>query len=316
MFNTGLERFENKDVNTFTSDIGLYVRREINFIWRNLIRLFVGRKMYIEQYPKLEKDKPYIFVGNHSFDEDIISILSTIDRNAYLLNGTTHQMEHNPLFYAVWANGMVYLNRLDKQSRSDAIPKMERVLRAGNSVFIFAEGGYNNTENQLIQPLFASPYILSEKLGVEVVPIISFCKEETKEIFVRAGEPMKLGEWEKAEALARLRDAMATIVWDIMEEHGGRLVRKELHKPRELFLEERKNVYACQKWYADVWDEELTYYPGHGVTTPQQAREYVDKVEITAENAWVLAETLVRREEDGWYDLKRYLREKLEMVIG
>lgn len=315
MFNTGLKWFENRTVNDFTSDVGLFIRKKINFVWRNLIRLFVGRKMYIEQYPKLEKDKPYIFVGNHSFDEDIISILSTIDRNAYLLSGSTHQMEHNPLFYAVWANGMVYVNRLDKLSRADAIPKMERVLRAGNSVFIFAEGGYNNTENQLIQPLFASPYILSEKLGVEVVPIISFCKDETKEIFVRAGEPMKLGEWEKGEALARLRDAMATIVWDIMEEHGGRLVRKELYEPREMFLEERKNVYACQKWYADVWDEELTYYPGHGVTTPQQARECVDKVVVTAENAWVLAETLVRRDEDRRYDLKRYLREKIKLQV-
>lgn len=313
MFNTGLERFENKDVNAFTSDVGLFIRKKINFIWRNLIRLFVGRKMYVEQYPKLKKDRSYIFVANHSFDEDIISILSTIDRNAYLLNGSTHQMEHNPLFYAVWANGMVYLNRLDKQSRAEAIPKMERVLRAGNSVFIFAEGGYNNTENQLIQPLFASPYILCEKLGVEVVPIISFCKHESKEIFVRAGEPMNLSIWEKDEALTRLRDAMATIVWDIMEEHGGRLVRKELCNPRGMFLEERKNVYACQKWYADVWDEELTYYPGHGVTTPRRAREYVDKVRVTGENAWVMADALVRRDEDKQWDLKRYLRERLEL---
>lgn len=313
MFNTGLDRFENKDVDSFTSDIGLHIRKKINFIWRKLIRLFVVRKMYVEQYPKLEKDKSCIFVGNHSFDEDIISILSTIDRNAYLLNGSTHQMEHNPLFYAVWANGMVYLNRLNKKSRADAIPKMERVLRAGNSVFIFAEGGYNNTENQLIQPLFASPYILSEKLGVEVVPIISFCKDETKEIFVRAGEPMNLGRWEKEEALARLRDAMATIVWDIMEEHRVLVKRAEMENPREQFLEERKNVYACQKWYEDVWDEELTYYPGHGVTTPQQAREYVDKVKVDAGNAWVMAETLVRRDEDMRYDLKRYLREKLEL---
>lgn len=204
MFNTGLDRFENKDVDSFTSDIGLHIRKKINFIWRKLIRLFVARKMHMEQYPKLEKDKPYIFVGNHSFDEDIISILSTIDRNAYLLQGSTHQMEHNPLFYAAWANGMVYLNRLDKKSRADAIPKMERVLSAGNSVLVFAEGRYNDMENQLIQPLFASPYILCKKLGVEVVPIISFCKDETKEIFVRAGEPMNLSRWEKEEALARL----------------------------------------------------------------------------------------------------------------
>lgn len=315
MFNTGLKWFENRTVNDFTSDVGLFIRKKINFVWRNLIRLFVGRKMYIEQYPKLEKDKPYIFVGNHSFDEDVISILSVIDRNAYLLNGSTHQLEHNPVFYAVWANGMVYVNRLDKRNRTDAISKMERVLRAGNSVVLFAEGGYNNTENQLIQPLFASPYILSEKLGIDVVPIISFCKDETKEIFVRAGEPMNLGIWEKGEALARLRDAMATIVWDIMEEHGGRLVRKELNNPREMFLEERKNVYTCQKWYADVWDEELTYYPGHGVTTPRQAREYVDRVRVTAKNAWVMADALARRDEDRQRDLKQYLREKINLQI-
>ena len=71
MFNTGLEWFENRTLNDFTSDVGLVIRKKSNFVWRNLIRLFVGRKMYIEQYPKLEKGKPYIFVGNHSFDEDI-----------------------------------------------------------------------------------------------------------------------------------------------------------------------------------------------------------------------------------------------------
>lgn len=108
---------------------------------------------------------------------------------------------------------------------------------------------------------------------------------------------------------------MATIVWDIMEEHGVLVKRTEMEKPREQFLEERKNVYACQKWYEDVWDEELTYYSGHGVTTPQQAREYVDKVKVDAGNAWVMAETLVRRDEDMRYDLKRYLRERLELLL-
>ena len=62
-----------------------------------------------------------------------------------------------------------------------------------------------------------------------------------------------------------------------------------------------------------MWDEDLTYYPGHGVTTPQKAREYVDGVEVNAKNAYVLADTLVRREEDIRHDLKRYLRENLEL---
>lgn len=53
----------------------------------------------------------------------------------------------------------------------------------------------------------------------------------------------------------------------------------------------RKNVYACQKWYEDVWDEELTYYPGHNVTTPKQSREYVDNVQVNSKNAYLLADT-------------------------
>lgn len=125
MINTGLDRFENADINSFTSDIGMYLRRKVNPVWRKILRLCTAREVYVEQYPKLEKNKNYIFVGNHSFDEDVISLLSTIDRNAYLLHRTTNQLEHNPIFFAVWLNGMIYVNRMQKQSRTDAIEKMK-----------------------------------------------------------------------------------------------------------------------------------------------------------------------------------------------
>ena len=49
---------------------------------------------------------------------------------------------------------MIYVNRRDAERRKDAIEKMKRIFRAGSSVLLFLEGGYNNTENQLIQPLF------------------------------------------------------------------------------------------------------------------------------------------------------------------
>lgn len=72
-------------------------------------------------------------------------------------------------------------------------------------------------------------------------------------------------------------------------------------------------MYARQTWYEDVWDEELTYYPGHNVTTPQQSREYADHVRINSRNAYILADTLLRREEDLKYDLAAYLRRNLRL---
>lgn len=309
MFNTGLKKFEYANIDNFTTDIGMKIRKALNKPWRALLKAFTKRKIIIEQYPKLNKNRAYIFAANHSYDEDVTSVLASIDRNAYLLHGTTHQMEHNPMFYAAYLNGMIYVNRLDNQSRKEAVSKMERVLRAGNNVLLFPEGGYNNTENQLIQPLFSSPWILSKNLEVEVVPIISFNDYGTETIYIRALQPMELWRYEKQEALALLRDAMATSVYEIMEEHTEMLKRSAMGAdPRKDYLEERKNIYACQKWYEDVWEEELTYYPGHGVTTPEHAREYVDNIHVDSHNAAILADVLVRREEDIRYCLIQYLR--------
>lgn len=313
MFNTGLKKYENADIDTFTTDLGMKIRKTINRPWRKLMNCFIKRKVVIEQYPELDKDKVYIFAANHSFDEDAASVISAIDRNVYLLHGSTHQMEHNPIFYAAYLNGMIYVDRLDNQSRKEAVSKMERVLKAGNSVLLFPEGGYNNTENQLITPLFSSPYILSKELEVEVVPVITFNDYGTDTIYVRMAQPMALWQYEKQEALTLLRDTMATNVYEIMEVHTGLVQRSTLGAdPRKRYLEIRKGAYADQKWYEDVWDEELTYYPGHGVTTPENSREYVDNVYINSSNAAILADVLVRREEDNRYNLKKYLRENIE----
>lgn len=315
-FNTGLKRFETSDVNTFTSDIGIKLRKFIHPIWGPLLKLCTSRKVIVEEYPQLEKGKVYIFVANHSFDEDAISILQTIDRSAYVLQGSTDQMEHNPVFLALWLHGMIYVNRLDKNSRSDAIKKMTRVLQSGTSVVLFPEGAYNNSENQLIMPLFSSPYILGKELGVEVVPMISFNESGSDKIYIRVGKPVNLAQYEKYEAMAVLRDKMSTLLYQIIEEHTMPIKRKDLGLyPRIAFMAERQKVYDCQKWHRDVWEEEFSHYMGHGVTTPQQSRMYVDKVQVNIKNAKILADVLVRREEDKRYDMKEYLHKNVKLIV-
>lgn len=309
MFNTGLKKYEYMDIDTFTTDIGMKIRKAINRPWRVLVKCFIKREVIIEQYPNLDKEKAYIFCANHSFDEDVIATITTIDRNVYVLNGSTHQMEHNPAMLAVWFNGMVYVNRLNAESRKMSIPKLERVLKNGNSILIFPEGCYNNSENRLIHHLFSGPYLLSKSLDIDVVPIVTINDDDKKKIYVRAGEPMPLWQNEKQESLALLRDAMATLVYEILTAHFRPVQRHLLGiEPRKDFMEIRKSVYACQKWYEDMWDEEFSYYAGHGITTPEQSREYVDNVHIDSRNAAIMADVLVRREEDNRYDLKKYLR--------
>lgn len=314
MKSTGLQKFETATVDTFTSNIGLRIRKSINVVWRRILKLGIKRKVFIESYPKLERKKNYIFICNHSFDEDVISLLYTIDRNVYVLNGTTDQTEHNPIFIVLWANGMIYVNRQDTQSRKDSLLKMKRVLQAGNSVMLFPEGGYNNTENQLIMPLFPGAYQLAIDTNTEIVPLITFNDVGSNEIYLRAHPPIDISKYEKYEAMAILRDIMSTIVYEIMEDHTQLVCRADLGEdPRMDYMEVRRQVYESQKWYNDVWEEEVTMYSGHGVTTPKQARMYVDKIQINTKNAGVLADVLVRRGEDKRYDLIKYLQNNIKL---
>lgn len=243
MFHTGLDKFLTADIDSFTSDTGIKLRRKfLNKTWRKILRLCTARKIIVEQYPKLDKDKQYVFVTSHSFDEDIISSLSTIDRNVYMLQGATQQTLYNPVFLAVWLNGMIYLDRMNKESRSQSIDKMKRILNSGSSVMLFPEGGYNHMENQLITPLFASPWILSNELGVEVVPLVAVPDLKGKTIHIRVGEPMNIGQYEKYEGLALLRDAMSTLVYDILIAHTTVVKRNELDISRDDWMEKRKAV--------------------------------------------------------------------------
>lgn len=258
MFYTGLGYYKDATVENFTTDFGILLRRIcLNKTWRRILKLCTRRKIVIEQYPPLKKDEVYVFCCNHSFDEDVISALASIDRNVYMLQGTTEQMLHNPVFLALWLNGMIYVNRESAESRKSAIEKMKRILISKSSVLLFPEGGYNNTENQLIQSLFSSPYVLNKELGVKIVPLITFNDIGSDTIYVRVGEPMDISHYNKYEAMEFLRDKMSTLVWSIMEEHVPTIKRDELSEdPRMDWLEIRKQVCECQKWYRDVWDEE------------------------------------------------------------
>ncbi len=314
MKNIGLEKYKYANVENFTSDFGIKIRRKLQKPFKLVLKCATKREIILERYPMLEKNKPYIFASTHSFDEDIISALATLDRNAYVLIGTTDQLEHNPTMYAAWANGMIYVDRMDSNSRKDSIKKMLRILESGSSILIFPEGGWNNTENLLVQKLFAGPYILSKETGIPIVPISTFNEHNSKKIYIKYDEPFDISNLDKKEALRELRDIMATMMYEQIEKYSTPIKRNELSlNARYDFMEERKNEYMRVNWTRDVWDEELTVYKDF--PSQQDIRESLDNVEITKDNAYIFAPVLVKRLEDEKYNFKKYMHENWQKKI-
>lgn len=311
MKNYGILKFSKVGVDDFTSDIGLDLRKKINPVLRRLLKLAVKGELIVDRYPNLEKDTPYIFVSLHRFVEDTIANLSTIDRNAYLLFGTTDQLEVNKEMYAAWLNGFIYVDRFDSQSRKESITKMIRVLDNGNSVLIFPEGGFNNTENLLCQKLFASPYYLAKATGAKVVPIAPFYEFGSDKIYMNVGDPLDLTKYDdKAEALEVLRDALATLCFENIERHSTPIDRSKLGEdPRMDFMRERCQEYLKTKWTKDVWDEELTRYLDIQDREMRDVEESMDSIVITPQNAGIMGPILVRRQESQKYDFKKFMHE-------
>ena len=231
--NLFFSNLNEKDVDHFTSDIGLMLRKKFDGPFKKACNIFTGaniidirnRDFYndddyfaflaehseriplseyplidgknnivIERYPELDKDEPYIFVCNHTCPEDIETILNVIDRNAYLVLGSIETLQYNPEAYLSWLNGMVCFDIMDQQQRSDLIPKMERILKT-NSILIFPEGSHNYDPNKIVNKLFDGPVNLSLETGRKIVVCTLIKDQENNVSYVDVGHPIDLEDF-------------------------------------------------------------------------------------------------------------------------
>ena len=309
--NIGLEKLKTANTNTFTSNAGIRARRIFGPVWRFILRLAIRQKVHIEDPPPTEKKEAFIFAASHSCIKDVIVNMAYIGRSAYMLVGTTDQLDHNPEMYAAWLNGIIYVNRLDKHSRKESLEKMERILTAGTSIILFPEGGWNNTESLPVQQLFAGPWILAKRTGCKVVPTALRHEYKAKDIYLTFGKAIELDSMEKQAASDLLRDKLATLNWQLMEKYGTKLQRSSLSKePRLDYMKERRLEYLQVKWTHDVWDEELTSYCDKNLPpSPKRVWESFSHIHITRKNAYILVPIIIWTAEERKCDFTQFMHD-------
>ena len=327
---------KNLDAEHFTSDTGIKIRRAVYPILNAIIKVANGKKVYLVSYPKLEDKKNYIFAAGHSFPGDIGTNLSIIDRPTYTLVGTTDQVDRNPQMNFLWANGMIYVNKLDSDSRKESYKKMVRILNSGTSVMLFPEGVLNNTENLNCGTLYPGIYYLSLETGKEVVPIVANYNHEENVVLIAAGNPISFEGLEKREAKRELRDTLATLRFNL-----SRMTTQQAKKldhiltPEEFldfnphldvelrrdsltgdihmkYLELRKRIYNEVKWFnSECFDEEIMYYKEHDVTDFEDVYDFLDKIDFSKKSLEVcsiLGPILKLKREKEKYNVKEYMK--------
>jgi 1-acyl-sn-glycerol-3-phosphate acyltransferase len=112
-------------------------------IWFFLV--FIWHRNYFEQ--PLEKNKQYIFVGNHISYLDAPILVKTIRRPIRALGRI--ELSRTPVFGFIYRSVVVIVNRSNAEHRAKSVRNLKSVISKGVSIIVMPEGTFNETGKPL-----------------------------------------------------------------------------------------------------------------------------------------------------------------------
>ncbi len=143
----------------------------INYLakfWTRSILFSAGVKLVIEGLDKVDKNKSYIFIGNHQSHFDVMAVFSVLPLKARFM--AKKELYKIPLFgWALAATGTI---KIDRSNREKSIVSMNNALeriKQGVSIAIFAEG--TRSKDGSINAFKKGGFVLAIKGGIPIVPV-------------------------------------------------------------------------------------------------------------------------------------------------
>lgn len=171
MKNSILNYLLDNNPNKTISKFGIKIRKIINPLFRQVMMLFTNGKLKIVRKGIVPKNQKIIFAGTHGFHDDIIFTMKTANKHSYLLYGSLMDFYNSFHGLGLWVNGVILVDRKEKESRKSCINKMVKVLNYNTNIVMFPEGTWNKNESLSVQKLYPGIYDVAEKTGALVVPI-------------------------------------------------------------------------------------------------------------------------------------------------
>lgn len=286
MYNKPLEYLLKPDPKDVLSPIGIKIRQAINPVFR-AIAPFTGQvKFKILEKAELPKNVPLIFAPTHGFKDDTLLTVTTIGVNAYIFMGSLPQMFHTFDGYTAWLNGMILVDRSNKESRRTGKEKMIYAINNGANILMFPEGVWNKSPNLLLLKLFPGIYDVAKETGAWIVPIGTHIEEGIA--YSVMDEAFDIAQYDREEGMAVLRDKLATLKWDLIERFSV-TTRDELLNgmtPDEYWNDFLEKLIATADFY-DYEVENNAEYKDKRITSNEQAFEHLKSIKLNSTNAFL-----------------------------
>lgn len=208
-----------------------------------LLKAMPGRRNFpieiLNSMPVVHGNK--IFVMNHSTAHDIPIACELIKEHSHILVAKQSLALLDRIFF--WLNGVVYIDRKNKQSKKRGFNKMLKILERGNNLLMYPEGTWNITPSKPILPLNWGVIDLAKFSRVPIIPIIAEYHSDC--CYVKFGEAIYInGEMDKKNGIELLEDVMATLKWDIWEIFPAEKRSNQMKEEFDQMIQQRIAEYS------------------------------------------------------------------------
>lgn len=280
------ERFENNE--PFG---GVKLRKVLHpfLVWGMKIKHILGKqKVTILGDKRLQTNCPIVYAATHIGWEDIEMILSSIGDHAYLFWGDPHEMYRDVNGFLLDINGIVVCDTGDKSDRYIGKKTCIKWLKQGGNLLIFPEGAWNVTESLPVMPLYTGTAEMALRSGAEIVPLAieRYCKNYT----INIGQNISVSDLQleqKQQLTDELRDAIATLKWEIWEQLP-QTKRNEI--PPDYRAQELQELQELQEQMHGVYtmeDIEITRYHTKAEIEQKEVEAFLDRLIPCKENAFL-----------------------------
>lgn len=255
-----------------------------------LQRIVKRQKLIIVNDRHHRSEKTMIFSPAHIGGVDVEMVFEGVGIPAWLMLADPREMYRNFSGAMLDLNGVIVFDSDYKKDRYIAKMRSIELLRQRQNLIIFSEGAYNISTNQLVMHPYAGTAEIAIETGSDIVPVALV--RNGNDYYMNIGENIDVSGYSvegKYEVIHLLRDTLATLIWEIIEQLP--VTRRGDIAPdyyEDVFL---KEMFADNGNYTyTVEDVKNTLLKPKNIVTPDDVFAFEEKLQPKKENAFLFKE--------------------------
>ena len=156
-------------------------------IWAKFILFGMGFYYKVDRTQRLQPNKSYVIVANHTSMADIMLMLAAI-KNPFVFVGKK-ELAKIPLFGFFYKRTCILVDRNCSKSKRGVFDQAQERINQGLSICIFPEGGVPNDESVLLDKFKDGAFRLAIEHQIPVVPVTFADNKKRFSYTVFSGNP-------------------------------------------------------------------------------------------------------------------------------